>query len=248
MCRIISIILAFAVLICTVLVVKAEDGTDNPVFSQNFATYDSEDTVTDETDTAVPTDDSDDDDTDEATDEPVVKLYLCERMTEKMFGHIWVYFENLTDEELTVGYYTLPPGQGVSAGTFLLNASDGVGVYYNAEAYSVSNYGISGIWSLSTTMTRSQLDKASKRVRTSNYWMPFINDCAEFAFKVWNCSSEKPKLISLVIPYLSRLEVKMLYDDISEDLVMYSPSPEQVCRQRYHGIEQASEDMLKKIM
>ena len=231
--RLISIFLALAIIMCSFVIVKADDNADvqqNPVAS---------DTADNEVDA---------DDSEEESEEPVVMLYLCERMTEKMFGHIWVYFENLTDEELTVGYYTLPPKQGVSAGTFLLNAKDGAGVYYNAEAYSVATYGISGIWSLSTPMTRSQLDKASKRIRTSNYWIPFINDCAEFAFKVWNCSSAKPKLISLVIPYLSRLEVKMLYDDISEDLVMYSPTPDQVFRQKFDGIEQASEDMLQKIM
>jgi hypothetical protein len=55
-------------------------------------------------------------------------------------GHTWIYIENLTDQELKVGVYTLPPNEGVSVGT--LPEYDGWGIYYNVEAYQQGIYGM----------------------------------------------------------------------------------------------------------
>ncbi len=183
-----------------------------------------------------------------AANEPVVNIYLCARSTASPFGHLWVYFENITNHNVMVGAYTLKPGQGVSVGTFGSKGKDGIGVYYNVEAYSATHYGISGIISIKDTLTESELEKVSYEIKDTNMWEPFIMNCMGFAFHIWNINS-KPKLLSFVFPAIGRLLMLTMYDT-SRDLKMYKPDAAQVYRQigKTVVMMSVSDGMLKKIM
>lgn len=183
-----------------------------------------------------------------AADSPVVNVYLCARSTASPFGHLWLYFENLTNHDVMVGAYTLKAGQGVSVGSFGSKGKDGPGVYYNVEAYSVTHYGISGIISIKDTLTAAELDKVSYEIKDTNMWEPFIMNCMGFAFHIWNINSS-PKLLSFIFPAIGRLLMLTMYDT-SRDLKMYKPDASQVCYQIGNTCVMltASSKMLKKIM
>lgn len=182
-----------------------------------------------------------------AKEKDVVNIYICARSTASPFGHLWVYFENISDKTVKVGDYSLPPKQGVSVGTWGTKGKDGAGVYYNIEAYSVGNYGISGIISAKDGLTSSELKKVSEEITDSDLWEPFIMNCMGFAFSVWNeCC--KPKLIPMMFPFIGRLTMLTVLDT-SRDLKMYTPKKNQVYRQvKGEGIKPVSSSMLKKIL
>ena len=113
----------------------------------------------------------------------VAKISVCCRVV--FFGHVWLYFENLTGGDIKVGCYTVPAGQGVSVGTMSLSRSDGAGVYYNIEAYCGNKLGLSGTKSKSTYLTASQLEKASSEIVNRNSWT-LNKNCGYFASCVWN--------------------------------------------------------------
>ena len=182
-----------------------------------------------------------------AKEKDVVNIYICARSTASPFGHLWVYFENISDKTVKVGDYSLPPKQGVSVGTWGTKGKDGAGVYYNIEAYSVGNYGISGIISAKDGLTSSELKKVSEEITDSDLWEPFIMNCMGFAFSVWNeCC--KPKLIPMMFPFIGRLTMLTVLDT-SRNLKMYKPKKNQVFRQvKGEGIKPVSSSMLKKIL
>lgn len=113
----------------------------------------------------------------------VAKMSICARVV--FFGHVWLYFENLTGSELKVGCYTLPAGQGVSVGTMSLSRSDGAGVYYNIEAYCCNKLGISGTKSKSVYLTAEELARVSGEIVNRNSWT-LSKNCGYFASSVWN--------------------------------------------------------------
>ena len=104
-------------------------------------------------------------------------------------GHAWLYFENLSNQEITVGVYTLAPGEAVSIGTFKNTRSDGAGVYYNVEAYCTAKYGANGRVSLSETITASELAKVTGLINSNNTWT-LVRNCSWFASKIWNSVSD----------------------------------------------------------
>lgn len=183
-----------------------------------------------------------------AEDPYVVNIYLCARKTASPLGHLWVYFENLTEDEyLEVGTYTLAPGEGVSVGTWGTKGADGPGVYYNAEAYSVGNYGVSGIISVKDSLTKEELEKVSREIKKRNFWEPFFMNCMGFAFHIWNVNC-RPFMIPMVFPFIGRLAMLALCDE-SRDLVMYTPDRTQVFKQvKKDSQKQVSDKMLKKLM
>ena len=126
-----------------------------------------------------------------AADDPIVAKLTLFSYTKNCFdtGHSWLYFENLTDKNITVGVYTLEPGKAVSVGTFKNTRSDGAGVYYNVEAYCTAKYGSSGRVSLSETITASELAKVNGIINSNNTWS-LVHNCAWFAAKVWNSVSD----------------------------------------------------------
>lgn len=184
-----------------------------------------------------------------ANEKYVARMYVCARETSSPFGHLWLYFENLTDRDISVGAYTLKPGQGVSVGTYGTKGKDGIGIYYNVESYSVARYGISGIVSLEKNLTASEMSKVSNNIKNGNFWEPIIYNCMGFAFIAWN-SAATPILIPMIFPFIGRLQMS-IYGP-SRSLRMYAPSSDQVYRQRGNGsgasLSHVSSGMLSKIM
>lgn len=105
-------------------------------------------------------------------------------------GHSWLYFENISDEQIIVGKYVLAPGEAVSVGIFKYTRKDGEGVYYNVEAYCSDKYGASGRVSLTQTITASQLRSVSSQINSKNRWRVTYN-CASFAADIWNSVTGK---------------------------------------------------------
>lgn len=161
-------------------------------------------------------------------------------------GHCWVYIENLTGEELTVGLYTVPPYEGVSVGVFC--RKDGLGVYYNVEAYSQTTYGMEGQISMCEELTYDEVDDVTDAILGFlNHWDPFFN-CMYFAFKVWNSVSDR-KLISIVFPIFGKLQMKFYSHDYN--VPMKPVRMDQTYRQKGTGknayLKQATEKVLGQV-
>lgn len=130
-------------------------------------------------------------------------VFLIESLPHPI-GHTWVYIENLTDRELQVGLYTLPPYEGVSVG--VLARPDGWGIYYNVESYAQNTHGMGKHISMSDPLTAKQLQKVSKTIiNYVNHWDPIFN-CMYFAFKVWNSGSRRI-LLPLLFPVIGKLQM-----------------------------------------
>ncbi len=158
-------------------------------------------------------------------------------------GHCWVYIENLTDKEMTVGLYTVPPHEGVSVGVFC--RKDGLGIYYNVEAYSQTTYGMDGQLSMCEELTYDEVDDVTDAILGFlNHWDPFFN-CMYFAFKVWNSASDR-KLISIVFPIFGKLQMKAYSHDYNVPMKPVEKS--QTYRQKGTGnkayLKQATDKVL----
>ena len=120
-------------------------------------------------------------------------------------GHTWIYVENLTDQDLKVGIYTLPPNEGVSVGT--LPEYDGWGVYYNIEAYQQGIYGMEDQLSMKEEITLKKLRRVSSFiVNYLNFWDPVFFNCMLFAFLAWDMGSWKI-LLPLIFPIIGKIQM-----------------------------------------
>lgn len=164
-------------------------------------------------------------------EEAVALLSVASRVNFDL-GHAWLYIENLSDEPIQVGHYEVPVGEGVSVGLFVTR-SDGLGIYYNVEAYSVGKYNNKGVFSLSKPLTRDELEKVSREIKGYlNYWGLYFN-CTFFAYSIWN-SVSTDFLIPLFFPIIGIIQ--MLFHGAKADtLEMYYPSEDEVFRQRGTG-------------
>lgn len=141
-------------------------------------------------------------------------------------GHTWIYAENITDQEITVGLYTVQPGEGVSVGLF--KRKDGWTIYYNIEAYSQTVYGMEGQISLKEELTLSELRRVSNAIiYYPNHWDPIFN-CMFFSFIVWDTASFKI-LLPLLFPVIGKLQ--MLIYPHETDVQMKPVTKEQTFRQ-----------------
>ena len=123
-------------------------------------------------------------------------------------GHSWLYIENLSDKMLTVGVYLLEPGEAVSVGTFRYTRKEGRGIYYNVENYCVNKFGASQRYSLSETVTESELSGISNKINSyAGKWTP-VKNCAYFAANVWNDIS-RIHLVSGSTPSCLRTSIKL---------------------------------------
>lgn len=136
----------------------------------------------------------------EESDTYVARMWICQKNKNYgSFGHMFLYFENLTDEPLVVGRYTVPAYDSVSVGTLGFSGPRGFGLYYNTETASSNK---SGIMAKSTMLTKAQFDLISSKIKSYNYWDPLFN-CTHFAITMWNKGPGKN--ISLCIfPSLGR--------------------------------------------
>ena len=120
-------------------------------------------------------------------------------------GHTWVYVENLTDQELKVGVYTLPANEGVSVGT--LPEYDGWGIYYNIEAYQQGIYGMEDQLSMKDQITLRELRRVSNFIVSyPNFWDPVFFNCMLFAFLAWDMGSLK-LLLPLIFPIIGKIQM-----------------------------------------
>ena len=168
----------------------------------------------------------------EAAEKNVARVsYMC---VVRSPGHCWIYVENITKKTtLTVGAYTIEPGEGVSVGTFGPTRYDGYGIYYNVEAYCQTTYGMSNCKVLTEDVTASELAALSDGILSyRNSWSPFRN-CIAFAAKMWNLVSEK-KLSNMIFPAFS--SIQMFLKGCSTDTVIQKPvKADEVYRQKGTG-------------
>ena len=164
--------------------------------------------------------------------EIVARVYVCERTYDyEMRGHSWLYFENLTNHNLQVGVYSLPPKQGVSVGTYG-HSLNGRGVYYNVEAYRSNHSNVTDMVYISKDLTQDGLDRMSNKITRSGYWTYLLN-CAFFSFTTWDVTSGK-FLVYLILPILAKLAI-IVYPDHQVGLKMYYPKKDQVFKQEGYG-------------
>ncbi|MBQ7295373.1 MAG: hypothetical protein IJW86_04185 [Clostridia bacterium] len=143
-----------------------------------------------------------------AKDDIVAAFYVYVMETDiHPVGHMWVYLENLTDKPMKVGLYTVPPYEGVSIGVFC--RKDGLGIYYNVEAYTYGVYGMKNQMCLAEFITADKVEDISDAlINYNNHWDPIFN-CMYFAFSIWNSGcSAKNKLIHLVWPPFGTRQIK----------------------------------------
>lgn len=169
------------------------------------------------------------------SEETVATMYLCSCVyVFPISGHTWIYVENNTNRTIRVGLYDVPPGQGVSIGSFSFSVSDGWGLYYNVEAFRENNKDREDItWSIPEELTASELQTLTDElVGYYNSW-GFGRNCSYFAFNMWNAVTGD-HYFSLLIPAISQL---MLIIGGAEkgELDMYFPDESQVYRQSGSG-------------
>ncbi len=226
--KILSFILAIIICITSVPFAFATDADINLDETTQQETTDSEDEtpVPDESETVPDTELEPD--TEPKPDKPeeskplqdneiVANLYVFyDKSDIHGMGHTWIYIENLTDQELKVGVYTLPANEGVSVGT--LPEYDGWGVYYNIEAYQQTIYGMEGQLSMKEEITLKKLRRVSNFIVSyPNFWDPVFLNCMLFAFLAWDMGSLKI-LLPLFFPIIGKLQM-MIYPHETEVLM-----------------------------
>lgn len=148
-------------------------------------------------------------------------------------GHAWLYFENISDEDITVGKYVLSPGEGVSIGTFKYSRSDGAGIYYNVEAYCTARYGSSGRVSRTQTITEAQLAAVNTKILNNNNWT-LSRNCVYFAELVWNTVSGQ-KIETPSLPLSAKIAIKR--GTYATNKAMNVPAAGKVFKQKGSGAE-----------
>lgn len=165
----------------------------------------------------------------EAQEQIVATITVCCKPENLLWGHVWIYVENLTQATMKIGHYSLPAGKGVSIGTFAISRDDGWGIYYNVESYSATAYGLDGYTTLTEELTMSEVQTLSEEVYSYvNTWNHFTN-CAYFAFKMWNSVSDI-FLVPVIFPIFGQLQM-LLYDYETGEPKMQNVTADRVYRQ-----------------
>lgn len=161
-----------------------------------------------------------------AEDTNVARMWICsETSTNSGIGHIFLYFENLTDKTITVGKYKLAPYGDVSVGCFGTEGTEGAGVYYNLET-ELTHY--SQLMGISTDLTAEELKSVNSKITSFDRWDPIFN-CNYFALRAWNAGAES-SVPFLIFPGLTRFFIRMKggvydpYDPFSRDSEVYKQS------------------------
>ena len=135
----------------------------------------------------------------------VAKMWICSEINDNTgISHVFLYFENLTGETITVGRYKVAPYGDVSVGSFGSEGPRGGGVYYNNET-ALTHY--SDLLGLSTDLNASELDKVNNKIKNYNWWDPIFN-CNYFALLGWNAGSDSD-IPYLIFPQLTRYFIRM---------------------------------------
>lgn len=99
-------------------------------------------------------------------------------------GHTFLSFENISDEDVTVGKMTLSPTSEIALGTWSVKSH--FGVWYNLEGnYSKDYRKYDGRISVSIGVDKDDLEKINKYILDSDHWSVFKN-CSYFALNLYN--------------------------------------------------------------
>ncbi len=140
-----------------------------------------------------------------ADDTTVARMWLCSEVNDNTgIGHIFLYFENLTGETITVGRYKVAPYGDVSVGSFGTEGPRGGGVYYNNET-ALTHY--SQLMGISTNLDEGELAKVNAKIANYNRWDPIFN-CNYFALLGWNAGSDSD-IAFLIFPQFTRVFIRM---------------------------------------
>lgn len=152
-----------------------------------------------------------------ADGEDVARMWICsEKSDNSGVGHIFLYFENLTDKTITVGKYKLEGKGDVSVGCFGTEGPWGAGVYYNLET-ELDHY--SQLIGLSTLLTEDELAEVTKKLKSFDRWDPIFN-CNYFALLGWNAGTGS-SIPFLIFPQFTRLFIR-LRNGVSNPFDLYS--------------------------
>lgn len=166
-------------------------------------------------------------------EEKVARMYIGHRPRYAyLSGHTWLYFENLTNEDIQVGLYTVKPGKGVSVGSYGYDIESGRGVYYNVEAHRYNAAKVNDYVYLSTEITAKQLERVSEKILISGTWFYLLN-CSFFAIGTWDVIS-KPFLMYMVIPTFVHLQI-IINPKHGTGFPMYYPKRSEVFKQVGRG-------------
>lgn len=161
-----------------------------------------------------------------ADDTDVARMWICaEKSDNSGIGHIFLYFENLSGKEITVGKYVVEPYGDVSVGCFGTEGYWGAGVYYNLET-ELRHY--SQLIGISTELDESELAAVTAKIKSFDRWDPIFN-CNYFALLAWNAGSGAD-IPFLIFPQLTRFFIKMRggiaqpFDLFSRDVKVYKQS------------------------
>lgn len=163
----------------------------------------------------------------------VVKMYYC-----VSFRHVWLYFENLCDFEVPLGYVTLAPHECMSVGSLSYLRPNGPGTYYNAEAYFATSGTPSGTCSINMNLNHSELERVNEVIRSLNFYLFTFWNCGVFASLVWNSVSSSP-ILHFIFPALTMVEVLIAGGSFGTPVMADVPA-ERVYKQVSGGVEQAN--------
>lgn len=162
----------------------------------------------------------------EENDEKVARMWFCsEECDITPWGHVFLYFENLTDEPIMVGRYEVPAHGDVSVGCFGEEGPRGEGVYYNLETELKHYSSLKGIY---VDLDEKELAKVTKKIRKNRGWSA-LNNCYQFASSGWN-AGPAASIPYLIFPKFARIMIflrgaKSLPVDIdSRNVTVYKQS------------------------
>lgn len=171
----------------------------------------------------------------------VAEISVCTKASGfPAFFHTFIYIHNISSETLRVGVYDLPPGEGVSVGTWALAVFDGWGVYYNVEAYASRNRDKYDYFTLTKTLDKNEFEKVSEEICRFNWWDPIFN-CTVFVYRVWNAAGGK-WMLPLPLPWITEIQMA-LYGGRIGNLEMFAPDESRVYRQRGWGEDARLEEV-----
>lgn len=181
-------------------------------------------------------------------DDIVCRMYLC-ATANSLTGHIWLYFKNLTDQELPLGYVTLLPYEEMSVGNLRNSRSDGGGTYYNGEAAmmsSANNVLAHTTW-LGKDITLKQLKAVGEKIKSSNSYILLGYNCGDFACKVWNVCGSPVFNLLVPAPTILIMAIKGAQKgNVGDAPLMKRPAPERCFKQIGSGARVASQSSLNQ--
>lgn len=174
----------------------------------------------------------------------VVEMYLC-AVTNVVPGHVWLYFKNLTEFDVPIGYTFIEPGQEMSVGSLSHSRKYGDGTYYNGEGIMATNNAddiCKHTFTLKMSLSPDQLKTVNKKICSKDNYDLIFNNCGVFATSVWNSVSDK-KIIHIVFPFLTILNMLLFGAKKGELDMTPAAQSKKAYKQRKGFCEDVSDDL-----